>query len=249
MNVTAACANPDYFSFAPAAEFSSGHKALETGFQRSIDLTGPAGRLEAVLTQGAPNAPLAALVCHPHPLGGGTMHNKVVYHAMKVFNGGEWSFGLPVLRFNFRGVGLSRGAYDGESEVDDVEAALAWLESTYKLPILAAGFSFGAAMMLRACCGGGRVRRNIHSVAALGLPAEAEGRKYDYPFMANCTLPKLFLSGDQDQFAPAERLTQIADYAAGPKQLVLVPGANHFFAGRIKPMQQALAGWLKEQIG
>src|SRR5271156_7035704 len=100
---------------------------------KSIDnLRGPAGRLEALLNTGRDDAPYAALVCHPHPAGGGTMHNKVVYHAMKAFS----SFGLPVLRFNFRGVGLSEGEFDdGLGEQSDVRAALNWLEGTFKLPI------------------------------------------------------------------------------------------------------------------
>ncbi len=96
---------------------------------RSLDnLRGPAGRLEALLNTGSANAPYAALVCHPHPSGGGSMHNKVVYHAMKAFS----SFGLPVLRFNFRGVGLSQGAHDhGHGEQDDVRAALDWLDAKF----------------------------------------------------------------------------------------------------------------------
>src|SRR6202789_1484349 len=100
---------------------------------RSVDLKGPAGRLEALLNEGQPDGPFAVLVCHPHPLHGGTMHNKVVYHAMKTFQ----SFGLPVLRFNFRGAGLSEGAHDnGRGEREDVRAALDWLEREYRRPLL-----------------------------------------------------------------------------------------------------------------
>src|SRR5580698_3908410 len=119
---------------------------------RSVDLIGPAGRLEAVLNEGTPDAPFAALVCHPHPVFGGTMHNKVVYHAMKVLNDPQWGFGWPVLRFNFRGAGLSEGVYDGQAEVDDVIAALDWLHHEFACPIVVAGFSFGAAMALAASC-------------------------------------------------------------------------------------------------
>jgi alpha/beta superfamily hydrolase len=106
---------------------------------RSIDdLHGLAGRLEALLNSGRDDAPFSALVCHPHPAGGGTMHNKVVYHAMKALS----SFGLPVLRFNFRGTGLSEGEHDnGHGEQDDVRAALDWLEHNFQRPILFAGFS------------------------------------------------------------------------------------------------------------
>src|ERR1700678_4681547 len=101
--------------------------ASSTGTQMNAieDVLGPADRLEALLNTGRDDAPYAALVCHPHPAGGGTMHNKVVYHAMKAFS----AVGLPVLRFNFRGVGLSEGKHDeGHGEQDDVKAALDWLE-------------------------------------------------------------------------------------------------------------------------
>ena len=108
------------------------------------------------------------------------MHNKVVYHAMKTFQG----FGLPVLRFNFRGAGLSEGTHDnGHGEVDDVRAALDWLQREYQLPILFAGFSFGSSVGLRACCGDQRVK----GIAALGLPVRAGGREYHYSFLADCT--------------------------------------------------------------
>ena len=87
-----------------------------TAIQRSVSLAGPAGRLEALVNEGSFDAPFAAIVCHPHPLGGGTLHNKVVYHAMKVLNAPEWGFGWPVMRFNFRGTGLSEGEHDGAAD-------------------------------------------------------------------------------------------------------------------------------------
>jgi hypothetical protein len=215
---------------------------------RSVNLTGPAGRLEAVVNEGAPDAPFAALVCHPHPLGGGNLHNKVVYHAMKALNDPEWGLGLPVLRFNFRGTGLSEGRHDGKAEAGDVLAALGWLENEYRRPLIAAGFSFGAAMMLFACCGQGQTRSDLRALIALGLPTEADGHNYYYRSLQNCTLPKLFLSGDHDQFAPAAQLAQVAASAAEPKRLVLLPGADHFFTGHLAAMQKSLADWLKEQL-
>jgi alpha/beta superfamily hydrolase len=222
-------------------------EAPSRGFHRSVDLRGPAGRLEAVLNEGAADAPYAALVCHPHPLGGGTLHNKVVYHAMKVLNGPEWGIHAPVLRFNFRGAGLSEGAHDGAAEAADVEAALSWLEQEFKRPVLVAGFSFGAAMTLDACCRENRAQHDIQALALLGLPIDAPGRDYAYPHLGTCTLPKLFLSGDRDRFAPATRLNELAAAAAEPKRLVLISGADHFFSGQLEAMQQALATWLKEQ--
>ena len=198
------------------------------------------------MNEGAPDAAFAALVCHPNPLAGGTMHNKVVYHAMKVLNDLEWGFGWPVLRFNFRGTGLSHGTHDGRAETGDVLAALEWLENGYKLSIVVAGFSFGSAMALSACCRPPSPK-SVHAVAALGLPTTADGHNYRYSFLANSTLPKLFLSGDNDTFAPAAQLAEVVGSAAEPKSLVLLPGADHFFTGQLELMQQALAGWLKEQ--
>lgn len=215
---------------------------------RSVFLPGPAGRLEAVVNEGAPDSPFAALVCHPYPPGGGTLHNKVVYHAMKALNDPQWGLGFPVLRFNFRGVGLSQGKHDGVLEQADVLAALAWLENRYKLPILAVGFSFGAAMAIAACCGHNQPAASVRALIALGLPISNNGRDYDYRSLKSCNLPKFFLSGDRDQYAPAQQLAQVAASAAIPKQLVLLPGADHFFQGHLAAMQASLAGWLKEQL-
>ena len=130
---------------------------------RSLFIEGPAGRLEALLNAGTEDATHAALACHPHPLFGGTLHNKVVFHTMKALN----SFGFPVLRFNFRGTALSQGEHDhGIGEVDDVRAALDWLDSEFHLPLIFAGFSFGAAVGLRAACAEARVRATI----GVGVP-------------------------------------------------------------------------------
>jgi uncharacterized protein len=210
-----------------------------SGLLRSIDdLRGPDGRLEALLNMGRPDAPYAATVCHPHPLFGGTMHNKVVYHAMKAFQG----YGLPVLRFNFRGAGLSEGTHDnGRGEVGDVRAALDWLEQEYQLPLLFAGFSFGSNVGMRACCGDKRVK----GMAALGLPVQAGGRDYHYNFLATCSQPKLFISGTADEFGPQAAVEAVVAGAAPPAALVMIPGADHFFAGKLEQMQQALTAWLE----
>jgi alpha/beta superfamily hydrolase len=240
----------------------------------SFELRGPAGRLEAVLNEGSPDARFAAVVCHPHPLGGGSLHNKVVYNAMKVLNASEWGFEWPVLRFNFRGTGRSEGEHDGAAETGDVLAALAWLESKFNLPLVVAGFSFGAAMALAACCERPGVpcspisadkeppqiwgtqdfeRNDVRAIAALGLPVRSgadplKARVYDYSHLAQCPIPKLFLSGDRDRFAAKAELIQAAAAAAEPRQVALVPGADHFFTGHLAPMQAALARWLKEQV-
>jgi alpha/beta superfamily hydrolase len=207
---------------------------------RSFFLSGPAGKLEALLNEGQSDAPYVTLLCQPHPLGGGTMHNKVVYHAMKVFHG----FGWPVLRFNFRGTGLSEGQHDGRAESSDVQAALDWLSGEFQKPIIASGFSFGAAIGLRASCGDSRV----HGFAALGLPTNAEGRDYIYPFLPACTFPKLFLSGNRDQYAPEHQLRSVVAEAAEPKHLEFIPGADHFFTGHLSAMQSALSQWIDDSF-
>jgi hypothetical protein len=210
---------------------------------RDVDLRGPAGRLEAVVNSGSPDAHFAALVCHPHPKGGGSLHNKVVYRAMKVLNAPEFGFAAPVLRFNFRGTGWSEGEHDGRAESDDVLAALDWLRNEFSLPLVAVGFSFGAAMVLKAAS---EDRRGVRAIAALGLPTHAGERTYRYRFLRELALPKLFLSGDCDQFAPLAELEQVVLNAPGPKHLKFVPGADHFFTGRLEAMQHALAEWLEE---
>jgi alpha/beta superfamily hydrolase len=188
------------------------------------DLRGPAGRLEALLNTGRPDAPFAALVAHPHPLGGGTMHNKVVYHAAKAFS----TFGLPVLRFNFRGTGLSEGTHDdGRGELDDIHAALHWLTAHYPVPILFAGFSFGSYVGLRACSGDPRVKGLI----GLGLPVRS------------------------DAFSPRGVLEAVLVSAPEPKQITWVEGADHFFAGtpqspasKLAVMSEALRIWLAAEF-
>jgi alpha/beta superfamily hydrolase len=206
---------------------------------RSLFLDGPAGRLEALLNAGEANATYAGLVCHPHPLFGGTMHNKVVYHAMKALH----SFGFPVLRFNFRGAGNSAGEHHGTDEIGDVGAALAWLKQEISLPIMFVGFSFGAAVGLKASCPDPAVR----ALVSLGTPVEAEGRTYSYEFLHECRKPKLFLSGDHDQFGPQEELEAVVAHAAEPKELVFVPG-DHFFEGHLDEMRMTIESWLHEQL-
>jgi alpha/beta superfamily hydrolase len=214
---------------------------------RSLFLDGAAGRLEALLNTGAANATHAALVCHPHPLFGGTLHNKVVFHTMKALN----SFGFPVLRFNFRGAGLSQGEHDqGNGEVDDVRTALDWLDAEFHLPLLFAGFSFGAAVGLRAACADTRVR----AVIGVGTPvvpvAEAteEPRVYALDFLQKCAKPKLFVSGARDQFGPRAKLEGLVASVPEPKKLVLIGGADHFFEGRLRELRDAIEAWTKSAI-
>lgn len=209
---------------------------------RSFFLDGPAGNLEAVLNVGAENATHAAVVCHPHPVYGGTLHNKVVFHAMKALNG----FGFPVLRFNFRGAGLSQGEHDhGHGEVDDVRAALDWLEREFHLPVIFAGFSFGAAVGLAAACHDPRVT----ALAALGTPlAPIDDRSYDFSVLQTCGMPKLFVSGARDQFASRAQLERMIERIPEPKKLVIIEGADHFFEGRLRELRETIEAWVREVV-
>lgn len=218
------------------------------GSIRSLFLNGPAGRLEALLNAGAENATHAALVCHPHPLFGGTLHNKVVFHTMKALN----SFGVPVLRFNFRGTGLSQGEHDqGIGELEDVRSALDWLDAEYHLPLIFAGFSFGAAVGLRAACADHRVDALIGvgvPVAPVATDTE-QPRVYAFDFLHECTKPKLLVSGARDQFGPKAKLQALCDSIPEPKKLVVIEGADHFFEGRLRELREAIEAWVKEAVG
>ncbi len=209
---------------------------------RSFFLQGPEGNLEALLNLGAENATHAAVVCHPHPVYGGTLHNKVVFHAMKALN----HFGFPVLRFNFRGAGLSQGEHDyGRGELDDVSTALDWMDREFHLPLILAGFSFGAAVGLAAACPDSRVK----SLVGLGLPVTpVDERSYDFSFLSSCAKPKLFVSGARDQFASREQLERLAAAAAEPKKLVIVEGADHFFEGRLRELRETIEAWVGETM-
>jgi len=212
----------------------------ETSSIRSLFLAGPAGRLEGLLNAGAADATHAAVVCHPHPRYGGTLHNKVVFHTMKALN----SFGFPVLRFNFRGTGLSEGEHaNGIGEVEDVRAALDWLEREFTLPVIFAGFSFGAAVGVRAAYDDDRVRALI----ALGLPAvPVDDRVYDFEFLRSCRKPKLFVSGSRDQFGPPGKLEALVNTFAEPKKVVRIEAGDHFFEGRLREMRETIEMWVNE---
>ncbi len=166
---------------------------------------------------------------------------------MKALN----SFGFPVLRFNFRGTGLSHGEHDyGKGEVDDVRTALDWLDGEFHLPLIFAGFSFGAAVGLRAASSDSRVKALI----GVGVPVapvaadNEEPRVYTYDFLRDCTLPKLFISGARDQFGPRSKLQELVNSIPEPKKLVLIEGGDHFFEGRLKELREAIETWVKEAI-
>jgi uncharacterized protein len=206
---------------------------------RNLFLEGPAGRLEAILWRPAVKVQpfLAALVCHPHPLFGGTMHNKVVYRAAKSLD----ALGLPVLRFNFRGAGMSAGTHDrGRGEQGDVTAALDFLAGEFPgVPLLVAGFSFGCWVGLRVGCADGRVRELI----GLGTPVN----NTDFSFLRNCEKPKLFVHGAHDKYGEIANVEALVKSLPAENRLVVVAGADHFFAGKLDQVDEAIRGWLTER--
>ena len=197
----------------------------------SLFLDGPAGRLEALLEEPEEGNPReAALVCHPHPQHGGTMHNKVVYRIAK----GLRHAGSVVLRFNYRGVNLSEGEYGhGEGEMDDAKVALAYLRSRYPdLPFTLAGFSFGSRIALRMGCAGMGARR----VIAVGFPTVYKDRSY----LDGCTIPKTFVQSTHDEFGPVPDLQAVVDNLSGPKQLELIEARDHFFADALEQLESTI---------
>jgi len=199
----------------------------------SLFLDGPAGRLEALLEEPEDGELReAALVCHPHPQHGGTMHNKVVYRIAR----GLRSAGAVVLRFNYRGVNLSEGEYaHGEGELEDARAAFGYLRGRYPdLPFTLAGFSFGSRIVLKLGCEGIGARR----VIAVGFPTTYKERS----FLDGCPVPKIFLQSTHDQYGPASELGPLVASLAEPKKLVLVEAEDHFFAGALDELEYQIAG-------
>lgn len=191
---------------------------------------GPAGRIEALLKEPPTPVTCAAIVCHPHPLFGGTMHNKVVYRIAKAFQ----NAGFAVLRFNFRGAGRSQGEHDeGRGEQDDLRAAIKFMEEKYaNAEMWVAGFSFGSAVMLRAACGDPSIR----AIVAVGAPVS----KYDFIDVTDCRKPKLFVQGGRDEFGRAADLEKFVAKLSEPKTLRVIEGADHFFEGHLDELEKAV---------
>jgi alpha/beta superfamily hydrolase len=204
---------------------------------QSHTVPGPAGDLEALLEEpdngepGDPEPRLAVLVCHPHPLYGGTMHNKVVYRMAR----GLRRVGAVVLRFNFRGAGRSQGIHAHlTGEIEDARAALAWLRARYRnLPFALAGFSFGARVITRLGCELGTPR----FLLAAGFPTSMGTAEY----LETCAVPKIFIQSSHDEFAPRPELDALYARLLEPKQLIYIEAADHFFSGALDKLEEAVA--------
>ena len=194
-------------------------------------LDGPAGKLEALLEEPEDTTRAAALICHPHPLYGGTMHNKVVFRVARALR----NSGYVVLRFNFRGVGKSEGRHaDGIGEVEDARAALGWLRARYPgLPYTLAGFSFGSRVALSLGC----ELAGAEGIIVLGFPAKQD----PVGVLAHCTVPKVFVQSTHDEHGPPAAMQALYAQVAEPKRLIWVEARDHFFAGGLDALEGEIA--------
>jgi hypothetical protein len=202
----------------------------------ALSIPGPAGNLETLLDspQDA-DATRAAVVCHPHPLYGGTMTNKVVHTLARAFN----ELGVPVVRFNYRSVGASAGTYDeGNGETDDAVAVLDWSRQRWpNARLWLGGFSFGGAVAIRAS-----VRRDVDRVVTVA-PA-IQRVPVDSANLPQC--PWLLVQGDNDELVNAAEVQQWASTLSRPPQLCLLAGVDHFFHGRLNDLRDAVSSWARQ---
>jgi uncharacterized protein len=195
-------------------------------------LSGPAGGLEAILEEPDDHAPLmAAVVCHPHPLYGGTMHNKVVYRIAR----GLRRAGIVVLRFNFRGVGKSAGEHAHMTgEIEDARAALDFLRERYPdLPYALAGFSFGSRAIATLGCELG----TPEFLMAVGFST----RMGPWDFLSQCSVPKIFVHSTHDEYGPRIDFERLYAGVAEPKRLTWIEAADHFFAGALEELEEQVS--------
>lgn len=207
---------------------------------KHVDIPASHGRLEGLLRlpdDEAARPHLAAVVCHPHPLFGGTMHNKTVFRLATALN----AVGIPALRFNFRGVGLSTGSYDeGRGEQDDIRAALDELERRFPgVALCVAGFSFGAWTGLRVGC----AEQRVQQLVGVGVPVAS----LSVADMANCAKPKLIVQGARDQYGPEAKVRAWFADIPDPKHLEIIPGADHFLTDHLAELERAVVSYFKQE--
>jgi hypothetical protein len=203
---------------------------------RQVDIYGKAGRLEALYRE-LQDPAAVAIVCHPLPTHGGSLHNKVVFRAAR----GLENANIATLRFNFRGVGQSTGTFDGgEGEQDDFLAALAWVRKQHPgRKVIAGGFSFGSWVASRAGC-------EVPEIAGLfliGTPVN----KYDFGYLRHCEKPVLFLHGTQDEHGDVAKLEKLAEQVRNAES-VIVTGADHFFTKQLEAVEETMRSWAAELI-
>jgi len=201
---------------------------------RHVDLYGPSGRLEALYRE-LQDPAAVAVVCHPHPSGGGTLHNKVVFRAAR----GLENANVATLRFNFRGVGTSGGQHDqGEGEQDDVNAAIEWARRHHPgKTLIVGGFSFGAWVASRAAS----ETADVAALFLIGTPVN----KYDFGYLRQCEKPILFLHGTHDEYGDVGKLEKLAEGVRNAES-VIVTGADHFFTKQLEAVEETMRSWAEE---
>jgi alpha/beta superfamily hydrolase len=202
----------------------------------NVVVPGPAGKLEAIYKPGDSERTTprhGAVVCHAHPLHGGTMHFKLIFRIARAFD----ELGFPTLRFNFRGVGGSHGSFDeGRGEREDVYTAVDWLAERHPdIPLIVAGFSFGAWTGMPVGC----AHPNVSHVVGLGVPVRA----FKLNEMTTCSKPKLIVQGTSDEFGPMAQLNSWYADLPEPKRLVRIENADHFFEGKREEMAAAITDY------
>jgi uncharacterized protein len=201
-----------------------------------VAFEGPAGSIEGALQERDGPHGLVAVVCHPHPAYGGTLHNKVVHRVASTLH----ELGADVLRFNFRGVGASAGAYDqGRGELEDARAAVAWIRARHPgTRAWLAGFSFGSWIAARLAASDPAIERLI-----LVAPPV---RRSSFDVLRHCAVPKLVIQGLADTTCPPADLESEFPLWADPKTLIRVPDASHFFDRQLGPLGRAIEDALAE---
>ena len=199
------------------------------------------GRLEAILKAPRNDEPRGvALVLHPHPLGGGTMHNKVVFRASSALN----DAGLVTLRINFRGVGQSTGTHDeGEGEREDVLAGLDYLSKTYPgMKLILCGFSFGSRVGMEV----GINDERVSALISVGTPVD----KYSFAFIEACRKPILFVHGEHDEYGRVQEVESLAERLKKHTEVEIhvVRDADHFFEGQLDELKQVITDWTQRHV-
>jgi alpha/beta superfamily hydrolase len=203
---------------------------------RHVDIFSSTGRLEALYRELQDPAGVA-VVCHPHPLGGGTLHNKVVFRAAR----GLENANVATVRFNFRGVGTSAGTHDqGEGEQQDVIAAIDWAAKKHPgKKLIVGGFSFGAWVASRVAC----QMPNVDAIFLIGTPVN----KYDFGYLRHCEKPMLFLHGTQDEHGDVGKLEKVVQHLRNAETMI-VTGADHFFTKQLDAVDETIRAWAEEII-
>ena len=211
----------------------------------NLFIPAPHGRVEAMLKEPGAGRRGVALVLHPHPLHGGTMHNKVVFRAARALG----DAGVTTLRINFRGVGLSTGEHTGArgGEQEDARLALDYLGANYPgLPLFLAGFSFGARVGLEV----GTLDARVRYLVGVGTPVSIKERDYDFSFLEECRKPLLLVQGGRDEFGSVADLRALAARLPPEAQVRVrvIPGAGHFFDEQLEELRRVIAGWASEML-